>query len=211
MTSYQENHDLLKICTLAPVIPVLVVDETSKAVPLAKALITGGLKVLEVTLRTDNALAVIKEMVNSNAEGIIGAGTLLSEKDVYAAKKAGAKFGVSPGATEQILRACAEVSLPLLPGAATPSEVMSLLSKGYSVQKFFPAESNGGVKALKSILSHNENSLPVVGDPNTGISCVVIADVFAVFASSIIPEYDPKWKNALPDPDSLKCLNLTAI
>ena len=74
MTSYQENHDLLKICTLAPVIPVLVVDETSKAIPLAKALITGGLRVLEVTLRTDNALAVIKEMVNNNAEGIIGAG-----------------------------------------------------------------------------------------------------------------------------------------
>ena len=113
MTSYQENHDLLNICTLAPVIPVLVVDETSKAVPLAKALITGGLRVLEVTLRTDNALAVIKEMVNNNAEGIIGAGTLLSENDVYAAKKAGAKFGVSPGATKQILRAVSYTHLTL--------------------------------------------------------------------------------------------------
>ena len=101
------------------------VDETSKAVRL-QALITGGLRVLEVTLRTDNALAVIKEMVNNNAEGIIGAGTILSENDVYAAKNAGAKFGVSPGTTEQILRACAEVNLPLLPGAATVSNEFTI-------------------------------------------------------------------------------------
>jgi len=191
MTSYQGNHDLLNICTLAPVIPVLVVDEISKAVPLAKALITGGLRVLEVTLRTDNALAVIKEMVNNNAEGIIGAGTLLSENDVYAAKKAGAKFGVSPGATEQILRSCAEVNLPLLPGAATPSEVMSLLSKGYSVQKFFPAESNGGVKALKSILGPipGVRFCPTGGVTSTNaIDYLSLANVPCVGGSWVAPE-----------------------
>lgn len=152
MISYKDNHDLLDICKLTPVIPVLVVDDTAKAVPLAKALIGGGLRVLEVTLRTENALDVIKEMAASTTEGIIGAGTLLSKEDVYAAKNAGASFGVSPGITDQILKACAEVKLPLLPGAATPSEVMNLLAKGYSVQKFFPAESNGGVAALKSML-----------------------------------------------------------
>ena len=152
MNSHKESHDLLDICKLAPVIPVLVVDDTASAVPLAKALIGGGLRVLEVTLRTKNALDVIKEMVANTTEGIIGAGTLLSEEDVYAAKNAGASFGVSPGITDQILRACAEVKLPLLPGAATPSEVMTLLARGYSVQKFFPAESNGGIAALKSIL-----------------------------------------------------------
>ena len=152
MNSYKESRDLLDICKLAPVIPVLVVDDTASAVPLAKALIGGGLRVLEVTLRTKNALDVIKEMVANTTEGIIGAGTLLSEEDVYAAKNAGASFGVSPGITDQILRACAEVKLPLLPGAATPSEVMTLLARGYSVQKFFPAESNGGIAALKSIL-----------------------------------------------------------
>jgi 2-dehydro-3-deoxyphosphogluconate aldolase/(4S)-4-hydroxy-2-oxoglutarate aldolase len=152
MISYKDNHDLLDICKLTPVIPVLVVDDTAKAVPLAKALIGGGLRVLEVTLRTENALDVIKEMAAGTTEGIIGAGTLLSKEDVYAAKNAGASFGVSPGITDQILKACAEVKLPLLPGAATPSEVMNLLAKGYSVQKFFPAESNGGVAALKSML-----------------------------------------------------------
>ena len=152
MNSYKKNHDLLDICKLTPVIPVLVVDDTAKAVPLAKALIGGGLRVLEVTLRTENALDVIKEMAASTTEGIIGAGTLLSKEDVYAAKNAGASFGVSPGITDQILKACAEVKLPLLPGAATPSEVMNLLAKGYSVQKFFPAESNGGIAALKSML-----------------------------------------------------------
>ena len=120
MNSYKESHDLLDICKLVPVIPVLVVDETASAVPLAKALIGGGLRVLEITLRTKNALDVIKEMVANTTEGIIGAGTLLSEEDVYAAKNAGASFGVSPGITDQILRACAEVKLPLLPGAATP-------------------------------------------------------------------------------------------
>jgi len=151
MNSYQENHDLLAICKLAPVIPVLVVDDTKNAAPLAKALIAGGLRVIEVTLRTKNAFDVIKDMVANTEEGIIGAGTLLSKEDVYAAKRAGARFGVSPGVTDQILRACAEVKLPLLPGAATPSEVMNLLAKGYSVQKFFPAEPNGGVAALKSI------------------------------------------------------------
>ena len=152
MNLYQENHDLLAICKLAPVIPILMVDDTTNAVPLAKALIAGGLRVIEVTLRTENAFDVIEVMAANTAEGIIGAGTLLSKEDVYAAKRAGASFGVSPGVTDQILSACAEVKLPLLPGAATPSEVMNLLSKGYSVQKFFPAESNGGIAALKSIL-----------------------------------------------------------
>ena len=152
MSLYQKNYDLLAICKLAPVIPVLAVDDTANAAPLAKALIAGGLRVIEVTLRTNNAFDVIEVMAASATEGIIGAGTLLSKEDVYAAKRAGARFGVSPGITDQILRACAEVKLPLLPGAATPSEVMNLLAKGYSVQKFFPAESNGGITALKSIL-----------------------------------------------------------
>ena len=87
MISYKDNHDLLDICKLTPVIPVLVVDDTAKAAPLAKALIGGGLRVLEVTLRTENALDVIKEMAASTTEGIIGAGTLLSKEDVYAAKE----------------------------------------------------------------------------------------------------------------------------
>lgn len=139
-----------KLCRLAPVIPVLVVDDAAQAGGLATALVKGGLPVLEVTLRTPAALDVIREMAQVEG-GVVGAGTLLTPKDVEAAVEAGAKFGVSPGATDTILAACEEAGLPLLPGAATSSEVMRLLERGYTVQKFFPAEANGGVPALKAI------------------------------------------------------------
>lgn len=139
-----------KLCRLAPVIPVLVIDDASKARALAEALVKGGLPVLEVTLRTPAALDAIREMAKVEG-GVVGAGTLLTPADVKAAVEAGAKFGVSPGATETILTACEEADLPLLPGAATASEAMKLLERGYTVQKFFPAEANGGVPALKAI------------------------------------------------------------
>ena len=139
-----------ELCLMAPVIPVLVVDDASHAVPLARALVAGGLPVLEVTLRTAAALDVIREMATVTG-GIVGAGTLLTPKDVEDAKAAGALFGVSPGATDLILDACEANDLPLLPGVATASEAMRLLERGYTVQKFFPAEANGGAPALKAI------------------------------------------------------------
>jgi 2-dehydro-3-deoxyphosphogluconate aldolase/(4S)-4-hydroxy-2-oxoglutarate aldolase len=135
---------------MAPVIPVLVVDDAAHAVPLARALVAGGLPVLEVTLRTAAALDVIRKMATVTG-GIVGAGTLLTPKDVEDAKAAGALFGVSPGATDLILDACEANDLPLLPGVATASEAMRLLERGYTVQKFFPAEANGGAPALKAI------------------------------------------------------------
>ena len=139
-----------ELCLMAPVIPVLVVDDASHAVSLARALVAGGLPVLEVTLRTAAALDVIREMATVTG-GIVGAGTLLTPKDVEDAKTAGALFGVSPGATDLILDACEANDLPLLPGVATASEAMRLLERGYTVQKFFPAEANGGAPALKAI------------------------------------------------------------
>ena len=139
-----------ELCLMAPVIPVLVVDDASHAVSLARALVAGGLPVLEVTLRTAAALDVIREMATVTG-GIVGAGTLLTPKDVEDAKAAGALFGVSPGATDLILDACEANDLPLLPGVATASEAMRLLERGYTVQKFFPAEANGGAPALKAI------------------------------------------------------------
>ncbi len=138
------------LCRLAPVIPVLVIDDVSTARALAEALIAGGLPALEVTLRTPVALDAIREMAKVEG-GTVGAGTLLTPADVKAAVAAGAKFGVSPGATDTVLSACEEADLPLLPGAATASEVMRLLERGYTVQKFFPAEANGGAPALKAI------------------------------------------------------------
>ena len=138
------------LCNLAPVIPVLVLDDVATARPLAEALVAGGLPVLEVTLRTPVALAVISEMAKVEG-GVVGAGTLLTPQDVKNAVNAGATFGVSPGATDTLLDACEAADLPLLPGAATSSEVMRLLERGYRVQKFFPAEANGGTPALKAI------------------------------------------------------------
>ncbi len=150
MTPEHASELARKICDLAPVVPVLVIKDAAQAEGLARALVKGGLPALEVTLRTPCALEAISEMAKV-AGGAVGAGTLLTTQDVENAKKAGATFGVSPGATDRLLDACEANDLPLLPGAATSSEVMRLLERGYTVQKFFPAEANGGAPALKAI------------------------------------------------------------
>lgn len=150
MTPAEQSAKAAEICRLAPVVPVLVIDDLSHARPLAQALVAGGLPALEVTLRTPVALEAIRIMAEVPG-GRVGAGTLLTPADVKAAKAAGATFGVSPGATERLLDACAEHDLPLLPGAATASEIMALLERGHTVQKFFPAEQAGGAAYLKSI------------------------------------------------------------
>lgn len=150
MTPYEASIETAKIAALAPVVPVLTVEDASTAADLATALVSGGLPALEVTLRTEAALEAIAVMAKVPG-GAVGAGTLLTPDDVYAAKRAGATFGVSPGATDRLLAACEEVDLPLLAGAATATEAMQLLERGYTVQKFFPAEASGGAPALKGI------------------------------------------------------------
>lgn len=139
-----------EIAELAPIIPVLVVHDARIARNLAEALVAGGLPALEVTLRTPAALDVIREM-SEVAGGVVGAGTLITPVDVRAAKAAGAKFGVSPGATDSLIQACEDEDLPLLAGAATATEAMRMLEKGYDLLKFFPAEASGGAPALKAI------------------------------------------------------------
>ncbi|MDA7966881.1 bifunctional 4-hydroxy-2-oxoglutarate aldolase/2-dehydro-3-deoxy-phosphogluconate aldolase [Ruegeria sp.] len=139
-----------EICGLAPIVPVLVVDDAAQARPLAEALVAGGLPALEVTLRTPAALDAIRAM-SQVPGGVVGAGTLVTPEDVRAAKEAGAQFGVSPGATDALIAACEAEDLPLLPGAATASEAMRLLEQGYDMLKFFPAEASGGAPALKAI------------------------------------------------------------
>lgn len=138
------------VCRMAPVIPVLVVEDVAHAAPLARALVDGGLRVLEVTLRTPRALDVIREMITAAPEAIVGAGTLRSPADVAAARAAGARFGVSPGATPRLLDAAVAEDLPMLPGVATPSEAMAAAERGLEVLKFFPAEQNGGAAVLKA-------------------------------------------------------------
>jgi 2-dehydro-3-deoxyphosphogluconate aldolase / (4S)-4-hydroxy-2-oxoglutarate aldolase len=164
------------ICGLAPIIPVLVIKDAAQARPLAEALVAGGLPALEVTLRTPAALDAIRAMADVTG-GHVGAGTLVTPEDVRAAKQAGATFGVSPGATEELLAACAAEDLPLLPGAATVSEAMALLARGYDMLKFFPAEASGGVAALKAIGA----PLPqVTFCPTGGISTENAADYLAL-------------------------------
>jgi 2-dehydro-3-deoxyphosphogluconate aldolase/(4S)-4-hydroxy-2-oxoglutarate aldolase len=172
MTPALQSQKAVEICRLAPVVPVLVIDDLAHARPLAEALVAGGLPALEVTLRTPAALDAIRAMAEVPG-GVVGAGTLLTPADVKAAKAAGATFGVSPGATDRIIAACEDAGLPLLPGAATASEIMVLLEKGYTVQKFFPAEQAGGAAYLKSIGS----PIPQVKFcPTGGISLKIAPD-----------------------------------
>lgn len=150
MTPAQQALAAARICALAPVIPVLVIDDAGRAAHLARALVAGGLPALEVTLRTPAALDAIRAMAEVPG-GVVGAGTLLTPADVKAAKAAGAQFGVSPGATPRLIAACEDEGLPLLPGAVTATEVMTLLELGYTVQKFFPAEAAGGAAAIRAL------------------------------------------------------------
>lgn len=150
MTPQEASRRTREICDLAPVIPVLVLEDSASAAPLARALVAGGLPALEVTLRTPAALDAIRAMADVPG-GVVGAGTLVSAEDVRAAKAAGARFGVSPGATDALLEAAEDADLPLLPGAVTASEAMRLLARGYDMLKFFPAEASGGAPVLKSL------------------------------------------------------------
>lgn len=141
-----------QILKVAPVVPVMVVERIEDAVPLAKALYAGGLKVLEITLRTPCALDAITAMVEAlPADAVIGAGTIITPKDLEAAIKAGSTFLVSPGTTPALIEAAKASPVPLLAGVATPTEAMNLYVQGFTHQKFFPAEAAGGVPMLKSI------------------------------------------------------------
>ncbi len=141
-----------KIVQVAPVIPVMVVERLEDAVPLAQALYNGGLKVLEITLRTPVALDAIRAMVDALPEdAVIGAGTIVTPEDLKKAVEAGSTFLVSPGTTPELIEAAKASDVPLLPGIATPSEAMNLLAHGFTHLKFFPAESAGGVSMVKSI------------------------------------------------------------
>ena len=144
--------DLDRIMTAAPVIPVLVIDRIEDAVPVAEALVAGGLPVLEVTLRTGAALEAIRAM-KSVRGAIVGAGTILNPAQLEAATEAGAEFVVSPGLTEQLGKAAAGSSVPLLPGVASASDIMRALDLGFTRLKFFPAMASGGIPALKSFSS----------------------------------------------------------
>ncbi|WP_193141112.1 MULTISPECIES: bifunctional 4-hydroxy-2-oxoglutarate aldolase/2-dehydro-3-deoxy-phosphogluconate aldolase [unclassified Meridianimarinicoccus] len=150
MTPQIASERLIAVARKAPIIPVLVVSDAGRAADLAQALVAGGLYALEVTLRTPQALDAMRAM--SDVPGaIVGAGTVLTPDDARRAQDAGATFAVSPGSTDKVLDVCEAIDLAMLPGAATATEALYLLERGYSFQKFFPAEAIGGAPALKSL------------------------------------------------------------
>ncbi|MFN3375990.1 MAG: bifunctional 4-hydroxy-2-oxoglutarate aldolase/2-dehydro-3-deoxy-phosphogluconate aldolase [Burkholderiaceae bacterium] len=140
----------LDLPSYGPVVPVIVIDRLEDAVPLAQALVEGGVRVLEVTLRTPAALPAIEAMARAVPEAIVGAGTVLGAADAQRARDAGAVFAVSPGYTSTLGQACQSLGLPLLPGVATSGEIMAALDDGYSFLKLFPAEAVGGIPLLKA-------------------------------------------------------------
>jgi 2-dehydro-3-deoxyphosphogluconate aldolase/(4S)-4-hydroxy-2-oxoglutarate aldolase len=145
------SYSIDEVMNAAPVVPVLVIEKLEHAVPLAKALVEGGLRVLEITLRTDCALDAIRAMKDAVPEAIVGAGTVNTPELLDAAVAAGSDFLVSPGSTPALIDKALSQNVPLLPGVNSPSEVMALLERGVSRLKFFPAEAAGGIPMLKSI------------------------------------------------------------
>ena len=186
----QDAVALRAILSLAPVIPVIILDDIAAARPLAEALVAGGLPILEVTLRTPNALKVMEEMGKVKG-AIVGAGTLRAAAQMRQAVDAGCRFMVSPGAPPRLLDAAEDIAIPLLPGIGTPTEAMTAAERGYTFLKFFPAEALGGAPVLKAFAS----PLPdITFCPTGGIDLakakvyLALPNVICVGGSWILPQ-----------------------
>jgi 2-dehydro-3-deoxyphosphogluconate aldolase/(4S)-4-hydroxy-2-oxoglutarate aldolase len=151
MTTTSKQDRIAELIRQATVIPVLTIERLADAVPLAKALVAGGVRTLEVTLRTAVAVDAAKAIIAEVPDAVVGIGTILNADDLARAEALGAKFGISPGATPELLKAVAASRLPFAPGIATASELMQALAHGFDVVKFFPAEQAGGIKALRAL------------------------------------------------------------
>ena len=151
MTATPKQEELAALFGQATIIPVLTIERLEDAVPLARALVAGGVRTLEITLRTPVAIESAKAIMAHVPEAVVGIGTILNADDLARAEAIGARFGISPGATPDLLKAAAASALPFAPGIATASELMLGLSHGFNLVKFFPAEQSGGIKALRAL------------------------------------------------------------
>jgi 2-dehydro-3-deoxyphosphogluconate aldolase/(4S)-4-hydroxy-2-oxoglutarate aldolase len=151
MTATPKQKELAALFAQATIIPVLTIERLEDAVPLAKALVAGGVRTLEITLRTPVAIESAKAIMAHVPDAVVGIGTILNADDLARAEGIGARFGISPGATPDLLKAAAASALPFAPGIATASELMLGLSHGFNLVKFFPAEQSGGIKALRAL------------------------------------------------------------
>ena len=151
MTATPKQEKLAALFEQATIIPVLTIERLEDAVPLARALVAGGVRTLEVTLRTAVAIESAKAIMAHVPEAVVGIGTILNADDLARVEAIGARFGISPGATPELLKAAAASALPFAPGIATASELMLALAHGFNLVKFFPAEPSGGIKALRAL------------------------------------------------------------
>jgi 2-dehydro-3-deoxyphosphogluconate aldolase/(4S)-4-hydroxy-2-oxoglutarate aldolase len=151
MSSSARQQSLAALFKAATVIPVLTIERVADAVPLARALVAGGVRTLEVTLRTPVAIEAARAIMADVPDAIVGIGTILNGADMARAEAIGVRFGISPGATPDLLKAAADSAVPFAPGVATASELMAALALGFDVVKFFPAEQAGGIRALRAL------------------------------------------------------------
>jgi 2-dehydro-3-deoxyphosphogluconate aldolase/(4S)-4-hydroxy-2-oxoglutarate aldolase len=196
MTTKQEK--LADLFEQATIIPVLTIDRVEDAVPLARALVAGGIRVLEVTLRTPVAVQAAKAILAEVPDAIVGIGTILNADDLARAEKLGAVFGISPGATPELLKAVAASDLPFAPGITTASELMQARAHGFDLVKFFPAEPSGGIKALRALAGPFPDTrfCPTggIGDGNAA-AWLAEPNVIAVGGSWICPAADIRSGN----------------
>jgi len=193
-----KHEELAALFRPARIIPVLTIERIEDAVPLAKALVAGGVHVLEVTLRTPVAIESAKAIMAHVPAAVVGIGTILNADDLARAEGIGARFGISPGATPDLLKAAAASGLPFAPGIATASELMLGLSHGFNLVKFFPAEQSGGIKALRALAGPfpDVRFCPTggIGEANA-ISWLGEPNVIAVGGSWLCPAADVRSGN----------------
>lgn len=198
MTPTPKQEKLAALFKQAVVIPVLTIERLEDAVPLAKALVAGGVRVLEVTLRTPVAIPAAQAIISSVPEAVVGIGTILNADDLVRAEALGAVFGISPGATPDLLKAAAASTLPFAPGIATASELMQALAHGFNLAKFFPAEQSGGIKALRALAGPFPDArfCPTggIGEANAA-AWLAEPNVFAVGGSWLCPAADIRSGN----------------
>jgi 2-dehydro-3-deoxyphosphogluconate aldolase/(4S)-4-hydroxy-2-oxoglutarate aldolase len=202
-TEASSRHErLTALLRIAPIIPVITIERLEDAVPVARALVAGGLRVLEITLRTPVAASAAAAIAADVLEGVVGIGTVLTPKDLVEARQTGAQFALSPGCTAELLDAAAQSDLPFIPGIATASELMLALSRGFDTVKFFPAVPAGGIAALKALAGPFPQARFC---PTGGISEENAADWLAL---PNVPVVGGSW---LTPPDDLRAGNWDAI
>ncbi|UGA46210.1 bifunctional 4-hydroxy-2-oxoglutarate aldolase/2-dehydro-3-deoxy-phosphogluconate aldolase [Bradyrhizobium quebecense] len=198
MTTTSKQDRIAELIRQATVIPVLTIERLQDAVPLAKALVAGGVRTLEVTLRTPVAVDAAKAIIAEVPDAVVGIGTILNADDLARAEVLGATFGISPGATPELLKAVAASRLPFAPGIATASELMQALAHGFDVVKFFPAEQAGGIKALRALAGPfpNVRVCPTggIGEANAA-TWLAEPNVLAVGGSWLCPAADIRAGN----------------